>query len=512
MNTQTWLFAKHTNKLILACILLNLAIAIPFAANLNLRSDEGYAMESSSRDFAYAVDQAIHFELQAPLYFGIISLWRNINDSIFFARLYSILCILGAVFVIKEISLRYIPSINPIWPVAIFLFNPITIYTEVDVRCYAMILLLSSLLLMTFYDGYISDKPRWQSRLAYAILATIALYTHYYAGFLLAANGFALLANRRWIPFRNLCIDMILPAIGLLILLPNMPGQYEQKVLQAEQNGPIGIMMWLFQNLDSFLIASQKFDIENATARWLTRGILSIAAVAPIAYFWRKIPNLLKSENRYILAIASGLLLCYTLIFTIWGKEFVKFKFLAPLLIPLIMSVYVLLSAHKTKLRFVGYTAFLIGCYIFALANYYTPFIKSEDYKGVSAYIQEREQSNQPILVFENVHEMLFQHHYHGENELYALPFPINFDEPWGHERWLLQSEEQVREVFAGLPGDPDTVWLIVHGQRVVKFVDLNHKYLEAYVSKNFQVISEEEFPRNLTVQQLKKRQAITSD
>jgi hypothetical protein len=510
MNQSNWLLRTHSNWLIYAFLLVNLSIAVPLAFYLNLRSDEGYTMESSSQDISYAVDQAIHFELQAPFYFGVISVWRNMDDSVFFTRLFSIICILLAAMVIQRVVHRYLPDINPIWIQGVFLLNPVTIYAEVDARGYALVTLLSSLLLLQFYDGYIDEKRDARARIFYAILALIALYTHYYTGFLLAACGLSLLLNRNWISFRNICLDMILPAVGLAFLIPHMGGQYGQKVLQAQRPGPLGMFFFFAETMDRFLIGSEKFEIENMKLRYGVRGLISLLLAVPIILQWRKIPQLFKQHERHILFITVGLFGSFTLIYMIWGAEFTKFKFMIPMLIPLIMSLYVLLSADKRMEIWGGYTLLLFLCAGIALVNYYDPLIKSEDYIGIGTYIEERENEGQPVVVFENVHHMLMEHHYHGVNELYALPFPINFAEPWGHERWVLESEEQVHEVFTQQMGSPDQVWLVTHEQKVVKFVDLHHEYLEDYIAKNYVVESEDLFERNMRVRFLRKKRELS--
>ncbi|MEM7658139.1 MAG: hypothetical protein AAF399_18580, partial [Bacteroidota bacterium] len=82
--------------------------------------------------------------------------------------------------------------------------------------------------------------------------------------------------------------------------------------------------------------------------------------------------------------------------------------------------------------------------------------------------------------------------------------------EPWGHERWVLQSEEQVHQAFTDQMGAPEQVWLVTHEQKVVKFVDLKHEYLENYIAKNYTVESEDTFERNMRVRFLRKKRELS--
>ncbi|GAB4416547.1 MAG: hypothetical protein OHK0039_26000 [Bacteroidia bacterium] len=491
----------------------NLLIALPFAYKLNLRSDEGYSMETTSRDMRYAFEQAVEFELQAPFYFMIMSAWRDIDDSIFFARLYSILAIIGVALLIPALMRRYVPGVNPLWAIGVFLFNPMTMYMEVDIRTYAMVVLTVVSMLILFYDGFIRDDYKLWARLVYSALAVVVLNSHYYSGFLLTSTWLVLLYERKWKAAMAYVLLMIPPALSLLAVLPYMSSQYAQKSLQADYgNGPLATLMFMVKTVDLFMIHTHKFPDMFSLLRWAVRGVVALAVLLPLVPVWRRIPGLMRSEHRYIWIIMAGLFVSYTLIFMIWGEEFVKFKFMSPLYIPMILTIFSLVSLAGKWVYYPAYTAFFVACHVVALFGYYNPLIKSEDYIGIAEYIAANEAPGQPVLVFENVHEMLLKHHYQGQNDLVALPYPINFQEPWGHERWILQSKDQVHEVFEALPGEPEYLWLVVHGQRIVKSVNLNHEYLESYVAENYEVVSTRAFEQQMTVQQLRRRRDLAQE
>jgi hypothetical protein len=69
-----------------------LVVTTFLAWRLNLWRDEMYSLHSTSGSPRFAFDQAIHFELQPPVYFVALALWRSIEASPFFARLFSVLC------------------------------------------------------------------------------------------------------------------------------------------------------------------------------------------------------------------------------------------------------------------------------------------------------------------------------------------------------------------------------------------------------------------------------------
>ena len=79
-------------KIVLILIFVHLAIALPLAFRLNIWTDEASTLYTTQKGFFQAFQNLFTDEKQAPLYFLFLSLWRKLNDSIFFARLFSIIC------------------------------------------------------------------------------------------------------------------------------------------------------------------------------------------------------------------------------------------------------------------------------------------------------------------------------------------------------------------------------------------------------------------------------------
>ena len=178
-------------------ILGNLAISVPLAYALNLWQDEAYTLHTTGAGLAYAFSAAISFEQNAPLYFLIVNLLRHFGDGVFFLRLFSVLCIAATVGLVPLLCRRYLPTANATLVTAVVAFNPFIIYAAVDLRAYGLIVLLSALLLLTYYDAFLSESPGAWPAAAYAICVAAALYTQYYLAFLIAAQGITLLLFRR---------------------------------------------------------------------------------------------------------------------------------------------------------------------------------------------------------------------------------------------------------------------------------------------------------------------------
>ena len=57
---------------------------------LPIRLDEPYTMITTAHGPSYAVERALSFEDQPPIYFFLVSIWRVVNKSLTWVRLFSV--------------------------------------------------------------------------------------------------------------------------------------------------------------------------------------------------------------------------------------------------------------------------------------------------------------------------------------------------------------------------------------------------------------------------------------
>jgi hypothetical protein len=86
---------------LLPLIALHLAVTLPLAYLLNIWVDEASTLYTTENGFSSALQNALAQEKQAPLYFWVLSLWRALNGSVFFARLLSIIFSVAAIIVFQ---------------------------------------------------------------------------------------------------------------------------------------------------------------------------------------------------------------------------------------------------------------------------------------------------------------------------------------------------------------------------------------------------------------------------
>ena len=73
------------------------ALATWNSAHKSLWTDESYTLDTVRRSLSGTLSQALHFELQPPVYFAVLHGWIALGGGIGVARLFSTLCILGCI-------------------------------------------------------------------------------------------------------------------------------------------------------------------------------------------------------------------------------------------------------------------------------------------------------------------------------------------------------------------------------------------------------------------------------
>ncbi|MGL4650755.1 MAG: glycosyltransferase family 39 protein, partial [Caldilineaceae bacterium] len=93
----------------------------------------------------------------------------------------------------------------PVWAATLLALHPLVLYYAQEARMYALLLMLSLAAAVTLSPGLQRTMAprRW---MLYTLLGTLALYTHYFAAFVLLAFALAWLwpvagRTRQWIPF-----------------------------------------------------------------------------------------------------------------------------------------------------------------------------------------------------------------------------------------------------------------------------------------------------------------------
>lgn len=490
---------------LLILVAVNLCITLTLSAVLNIDTDESYTMHTTSGSFHDAYTRAIGFEFQPPLYFVAVQLWRQIDPSVFFGRLFSVLCIAATVVIAAAISRRVSPGMNAGWLAAIVALNPFAIWAAVEMRVYALVIVLTSLLLLAFLDGFLAEERSLPAQAGFVLAAIAGLYTQYYIGFLLLGLGAALLALRRWRALAAYAVAGSLVALAFLPLVSSIA--HQALASQAEVTGNPS-----FAN--NFLLLTKLLALVAIPVRWAQPHDLWILVAAALAFFavitaraslraWPlRVPTPLVAMA-CALAVAG---IAFAVALSVTEQPLAN-RYVAFLFMPLLASVCAAFATFGgfTRRHLAGtWLGIMFGASIITLVLEYGPLAKTGDWQRVATYVMRTEQPGQPILVFQAEAAVPLRYYYHGTNQLVPVPRPLNLQTYDLHEL-ALTGERDVDDALARAPGDHRRIWVVTTDYCSTGSLDYNCPLFESYLAKHYTVVRELSFYRS-TLRELEHR------
>jgi hypothetical protein len=402
-------------------------ILIYLANRLYIWEDEGYSLHTSSHNLKEVIRLSYNFEGQPPFYFVLLSIWRNINASVFFARLLSIACIGSAAYFFHKLSSLITNRADNYWTVILFLLNPFTVWAGMEIRLYALVILLSTSACYYFLLYYLNEKNKYLYILL--VITLIGLYTQYFIAFLIAAFGLSLLIFKGWKRFLNFCLHFI-PV--LLLFLPNFV-YFPQQLSMAQTHLDVNTenLFDVIRTPQDFLLALNTLKL-NQTLRWIIKVpfiLLLVVAVFKLILFEKPLNSVYFKVLKVIfLTLILCLILFATLIPALSLIFMEKYMFI---IFPLLLLFYSLFKAFKWRIWI--YISISIYFISLLLIKYHYPE-KTYNFEKVSNFLKKVEFKNEPIIFYGKSILPPFQFYYSGNNPLYTLP-KLNYDKDYYEER-----------------------------------------------------------------------------
>ncbi len=293
------------DALILAALLL--VALILRAARLDFQPlwwDEGYSVWFARHSLAEML-QLTAQDIHPPLYYALLGGWsRLLGPAPVALRLLSVLTGLLAVALAYVVGGRLGGRRAGLLAALLLAINPLAIFYAQEIRMYAL-MTVWALLAVGAAASWVgigeaasargegaAEQPqrrRWQALAAYMAAITLALYTQYYAAFLLAG----LTTAGAWVLWRQRAprsrIGWWLAAQGGIVLLylpwlrfatPRLVAYVSQKVV-ADSDKPLGLLTYLLRHLSAFNAG----HLEGPLAPWWLVGLLGLL---PLAWaLWR---------------------------------------------------------------------------------------------------------------------------------------------------------------------------------------------------------------------------------
>ncbi|MFN0280018.1 MAG: glycosyltransferase family 39 protein [Pyrinomonadaceae bacterium] len=494
-----------SNHVIFGLIVLHLLIVLPLAYFLNIWADEASTLYTTQHGFWPAFQNAAADEKQAPLYFWIMSLWRYINGSIFFARLFSIICIVAAIKVFADLATRLFKPRAALLATAFFAFHPYLFWASLEIRVYSLVILLSLILIRLFFDAFIEESEpnaRKNSRILFTVVAVIAVYTNYYLGFVLIGLFAALLVSGKWREARIYLGLMLLVAAAfsplLLIkfesqLAANTSGfNEEQSIFKGVRN------LWrhfLTFILPTELLPNEQFSIVGMVRLWIIR--IALVVVGLFVVVRRKS---ISSSTLLLGAVTAttfgGLFFAYFVV----GSNYIQIRHASVLFVPLVLFAAALLSdifvTDGKQMRAVNKTLaiaaslIVLASFSYSIVALYPNMAKRGDWARVGAFIQQNEWPGQPIMVFPTYEALALPYHYHGVNRISPDEEYFKHEEQAAFGTQYSLTKE-IDFFISNIPPDADWVWLAVSERCLITEAC---RPLENYVQANYTIEKEQEF------------------
>jgi hypothetical protein len=472
-------------SLVYSLIAVQAVLNLFLAYKLNIWLDESFTFYTTGRGITHAFNEALRFELQPPLYFVLLSLWRKLNDSVFFARLPSVIFIAVSIKVVADLSKRFVKEVGPEWLIACLTTSPFLVWAATEIRLYALVILISALLLRFFYDGYLEDSPQTRSRVWYLFIAIAALYTQYYLGFLLLANAVALLVLRRWRALAVYVGSMAVVAICFAPMVIPIIHQASSQIPVGQAPSTVeavGTMYWRAQEYIMPVGWGQLYFFR----RWLVR--LGIVVLAFLVIF--KYRHSLKPQTIALWTLTATLMFLFLVLLRVTADEVVDGRHTAALFVPLVLSVFSLVTTVARKI-IVPWT--VLVCFFGTSAIYaaYRPLAKYGDWIRVSSYISSAESDSQPILVFRGPSALPLAHHYKGRNKLVPIPVPYTFEKSGAYypNKAAGVTELQIANAIAPVSTNAE-VWLVTDWKSGFSGEDIDDRVLKEFIDQNYNIES----------------------
>ncbi|MDQ2908789.1 MAG: hypothetical protein M3R44_05480 [Candidatus Eremiobacteraeota bacterium] len=447
----TW----HPSRLTIV-LALQLATMTALAAILGTWTDEEYTLTTTAHGVGYAIGRALGYEQQAPLYFVLIALLREIAPAPFWARMFSVVCALGITASAAAITRRLAPSVASWAPAALVAFNPFVVFAALEIRLYALAILVSALLWLTFYDGFFWGESR-RAQGAFAALAVAALYLEYFLALELLGCAVALLVAGRW---RALSAYVVAAAISLGAFVPLLLVLQRQvtAAFSVPFSKPLPPRAVFLHPLLDFVIPNS-YGGAAATA-WLLDAALIVAVAVAIAIGRPRFGR----RTVALGALAASVEAIYAILVDVLHMQLVVPRHFVALFVPELAFAYAVVAGFAgvhaaTARRTIGLCIALATA--LSLVYTYRSLAKSGDWPRVGAWLETHARAADTIAIYQADSVPPFERYYHGRARVVGFPHPLH-PKVYSVSRMIVHSKAEALRAFAALPQN-GRLWFVAY-------------------------------------------------
>ncbi|MBI3913352.1 MAG: glycosyltransferase family 39 protein [Chloroflexi bacterium] len=253
-------FSFGGRKLLAAITLLGFALRSIRLDFQPLWWDEGYSIFFATRPFAELL-QRTALDIHPPFYYIVLQFWIGLFGATDTAvRLLSVFIGTLSIPLLYLLARTIFRDPRPAWIATLLLaLSPLHIYYSQEVRMYGLVTALA--LASTYFFVCLLEKAEWSKRdlpiaALYALSMTAALYTQYFAAFLIVFQFvyvalFARKAFARWLALWLTIFSLYLPWI---IYAGGQLYAYVSSKVAIESYAPLDPLTFLLQHLAAFSV------------------------------------------------------------------------------------------------------------------------------------------------------------------------------------------------------------------------------------------------------------------
>lgn len=467
------------------------------SAYLNVWRDEIYTLRTTDSGLIEATISAVTFEEQPPLYFATAAVWQSVlGRNAYSLRLLSVVATAGllCVFLRFERMLGFDPA-GSLGMLTVLALHPRVIWMATEGRAYALwsFIVLSHLYLLV--SRGIIRPPRPMDIGSIGVTALLGLLIQPFTGLVLLGESVALLIMRRWRRFLSLSLTWLaVSALVAPIYWLILSSTQELAAAGAFIATPSSLSLReVVSRIVAIVVPGNESMVfsHRALAAWLMVLLWTIGGLS-----WIK-----TRTGSFLLIILVAFEVAWFALIRVSGTDWFEVPRYGTAVIP----VFFLLLAgggYQRSLRLWRRLAVPSLTLIAIVAvipvttsslRQYSPLYKGGDWWRVARYVTASEDESQPILVFRNEVAYSLAYHYDGANEV--VPFPRQLDfKSFDVSKFALTSSVETADAFWELARGREYVWVVTDDVRSARGVDFGHHYLDAFLSRNTQTLTDRYF------------------
>lgn len=342
--------------------------------------------------FGHAMDAVGFSESAPPLYYAVAWVWTQLTGTgPYGLRALSALCGVLLIPVAYLLGRELRGRRAGLLAAALVAVNPMLLWYSQEARAYAMLALFCALSLLyclrALREGETRDFTLW------GVFSALALATHYFAVFPLAAEVFLLLRRRGWATLRGLWI------VGLVAALLAPLAIHQMSYGHTEWIGKFSLGHRVWETVATFLTGETGDIIGRPEQPGLSFVPLALAlgAFALLAARGTREERRAAGAPLTVGAVSVGIPLLLAIVST--SKDYVLARNLLPALVPFLLVVAIGLTAERARRAgAVIAAALLVYSLGFCIWASVSPNLQRPDWDTVAAHLGQPEAPRATVL------------------------------------------------------------------------------------------------------------------